>query len=93
MQEVIEKSIQLTSLLQELQKSTEFEKSAYHLVKDTSFGMNVFLLISLPNKTTVKCGRIESIKSYINLRKIDVSTITMDKDYLTTQTTTTNGKT
>lgn len=83
MKTVIEKSKQLTELLEELEKSVAYEKANHHLVKNSEFGPNIYTLFNLPDKVSVKCGRIDAIKSYINLRKIDSSTIFMAKEYLT----------
>jgi len=80
MKTVIEKSKKLINLLEELEESIAYEKCKYHLIKDNSFSMIVYMLIDIATKKILKSGKIEHIKSFINLRNVDISSIFMDKN-------------
>jgi len=74
-QQVIDLSEQKTTLLKELKESVIYEQKKYDLVRfDMGFNKS-HILFNISKKTEVTSGRLDSIKSYINLRNIDITTI------------------
>jgi len=77
MQEIIEKSKKLTSLLEELQTSKKVEALDYHLVKDEAHFLRFGLLhlVDLKTEKIVVSGTQTRIDSYCNLRNINKNQI------------------
>ncbi len=79
-EDLIQNTIQLnenkTKLLKEYLESIKYEKCTYHLVHDKECKYrNIFYLIDIKTNNILQDGRLGRIKSYINLRKIDIDSI------------------
>lgn len=74
MEQLIEHSKKLTSLLIEYRESLEYEKCIYHLVNDDSV-KGYYFLYRIEDRKELIYGSITRLKSYINLRCIDINTI------------------
>ena len=71
---LIELSEKKTSLLKELKESIIFESKMYNLVQTDSL-YKKHTLYKICDKKPLVSGEINIIKSYINLRNIDIDTI------------------
>jgi len=81
-QNLIDLSEQKTILLKELKESVIYEQKKYDLVSfDMGFNKS-YILFNISKKTEVLSGRIDTIKSYITSRKIDIDTIYNNKKLL-----------
>lgn len=79
-EDLIQKTIQLnekkTKLLKEYLEAIKYEKCTYNLVHDKECKYrNIFYLIDKKTNNISQAGRLGRIKSYINLRKIDIDSI------------------
>ncbi len=79
-EDLIQNTIQLnekkTKLLKEYLESIKYEKCTYHLVNDKEYKYrNIFYLIDIKTNNILQVGSLGRIKSYINLRKIDIDEI------------------
>jgi hypothetical protein len=71
MEELIDKSKELTTLLQELESVTEVEKHKYVVKFEYKLGDdNVYSIYNNEEKKFVKYDKIDRVKSYFNVRNI-----------------------
>lgn len=71
MEEIIDKSKKLTTLLQELEAVTEAEKHKYVVKLEYKMGdENVYSLYDNHAKQLIKYDKLDRIKSYFNIRSI-----------------------
>ena len=78
-QHIIDLSEQKTILLKELKESVIYEEKIYDLARfDMGFNKS-YILFNISDKKEVFSGRLDSIKSYIKTRNIDINTIYNNK--------------
>ena len=71
MEELIDKSKKLTTLLQELEAVTEAEKHKYIVKFEYKMGDdNVYSIYNNEEKKFIKYDKIDRIKSYFNVRNV-----------------------
>ena len=71
MEELIDKSKKLTTLLQELEAVTEVEKHKYVVKFEYKLGDdNVYSIYNNEEKKFVKYDKIDRVKSYFNVRNV-----------------------
>jgi len=76
MEELIDKSKQLTSLLEELKQVTNAEKHKYIVKFEYKMGDdNVYSLYNNEEDKLIKLDKMDRIKSYFNLRNVAESDI------------------
>lgn len=71
MEELIDKSKKLTTLLQELEVVTEAEKHKYIVKFEYKLGDdNVYSIYNNEEKKFIKYDKIDRVKSYFNVRNV-----------------------
>ena len=71
---VIELSERKVALLKECVESIKYEECEYHLEREKHYP-NLYYLVRIKNGELLTAGRIDRIRSYLRLRKIDTSKI------------------
>ena len=74
MNQLIEKSKQLTSLLIEYREAQKYESCLYHLIEQPD-RKGYFWLYLIKTQQIVREGTPQRIKSYLQTRKIEPSTV------------------
>jgi hypothetical protein len=76
MDNLIDKSKQLTSLLEELKQVTDAEKHKYIVKFEYKLGdENVYSIYNNEEKKFIKYDKLDRVKSYFNLRNVAESDI------------------
>lgn len=74
MQEIIDKSKQLTALLIEYRESLKYGSCKYHIVEQPD-RKGWFFLFDIKTEQIVKTGTPDTIKAWLRLRKIEPETV------------------
>ena len=81
-QQVIDLSEQKTTLLKELKESVIYEQKKYNLIMFKMSMEKSYILINISEQKEVSTGRLDSIKSYIKTRNIEMNSIYNCDKYL-----------
>lgn len=73
-QKVLALSEQKVALLKECIESIKYEECEYHLEREKHYP-NLYYLVKIKNGELLTAGRIDRIRSYLRLRKIDTKKI------------------
>lgn len=82
MEELLKNIDKMKALVIEYKNSIDYSKCKYHLVKDdSSNGLRIgqrYFFVSISRKEVLVNGNIERVRSYMNLRNINVKDVYMD---------------